>query len=53
MTPVTLADGSKTNIPALPIQLGEWRPGTRRDLPGPGEHNDVVLKRPDPGPPAS
>jgi crotonobetainyl-CoA:carnitine CoA-transferase CaiB-like acyl-CoA transferase len=44
MTPVTLANGRKTNIPALPIQLGDWRPGMRTDLPQPGEHNELLAR---------
>jgi crotonobetainyl-CoA:carnitine CoA-transferase CaiB-like acyl-CoA transferase len=43
MTPVTLANGAVSTIPLLPIQLGDWRPGTRLDLPQAGEHNAEIL----------
>lgn len=43
MTEITLADGLTTPIPALPFRLGDWRPGTRLDLPAPGAHTDEVL----------
>ena len=43
MVPVTLPDGTQTQIPALPMQFGEERLGARLPLPRPGEHNDEVL----------
>lgn len=43
MTEISLANGLSTAIPALPFQLGDWRPGTRLDLPAPGAHTDEVL----------
>ncbi|MEO8103134.1 MAG: CoA transferase [Betaproteobacteria bacterium] len=44
MTPVTFADGTQIMIPALPIQLGDWRPGTRTDLPAAGQHTAAILR---------
>ncbi len=44
MVPLTLPDGRATKIPALPIQLGDERLGSRLPLPRPGEHNDEFLK---------
>ena len=43
MTPVTLANGVETVIPTLPIQLGDWRPGTRTALPSAGQHSAEVF----------
>jgi crotonobetainyl-CoA:carnitine CoA-transferase CaiB-like acyl-CoA transferase len=43
MVPVTLPDGTQTQIPALPMQFGAERLGARLPLPKPGEHNDEVL----------
>jgi crotonobetainyl-CoA:carnitine CoA-transferase CaiB-like acyl-CoA transferase len=40
MIPLTLPDGTATRIPALPIRMGDWRPGLRLPLPRVGEHND-------------
>src|SRR5947207_4451732 len=40
---LTLPDGTKTKIPALPIQLGDERLGLRTPLPTPGEHNAEIL----------
>jgi crotonobetainyl-CoA:carnitine CoA-transferase CaiB-like acyl-CoA transferase len=40
MIDLTLPDGRKTRIPALPIELGGERPPLRLDLPKPGEHNE-------------
>jgi len=45
MVPVTLADGTRTKIPGLPIQFGDERLPLRSDLPKPGEHNDEVLSK--------
>ena len=41
---VTLPDGTKTRLPALPIEMDGRRPGARQDLPGIGEHTDQVLR---------
>jgi crotonobetainyl-CoA:carnitine CoA-transferase CaiB-like acyl-CoA transferase len=38
-----LPDGSRTRIPALPVQFGDERLGLRLPLPKPGEHNDEIL----------
>ena len=43
MIPITLPDGRKTSVPALPLQFGEHRLGLRRDIPLPGEHTQQVL----------
>jgi crotonobetainyl-CoA:carnitine CoA-transferase CaiB-like acyl-CoA transferase len=43
MTAVTLANGKETLIPTLPIQLGDWRPGTRAGVPAAGQHTAAVL----------
>jgi len=43
MIDLTLPDGTKTRIPALPIELDGARPGLRTGLPKPGEHNDEIL----------
>ena len=44
MVTVTLADGKRVKVPALPIQFGAERPGLRMDLPRPGEHTEEVLR---------
>ncbi len=41
---VTLSDGSKTQLPALPVQMQGQRLGLRRDLPAAGEHTHAVLR---------
>jgi crotonobetainyl-CoA:carnitine CoA-transferase CaiB-like acyl-CoA transferase len=43
MIDLTLPDGTRTRIPALPIELGGERPALRSDLPRPGQHNDEIL----------
>ena len=43
MIDLTLPDGTKTRIPALPIELDGERPGLRSGLPQPGQHNDEIL----------
>ena len=40
---VTLADGRKTKVPALPMQFGAERLPLRHDLPSPGQHNEEIL----------
>jgi len=40
---ITLADGSKTRLPALPVELSGQRMGLRRDLPAAGADTDAVL----------
>jgi crotonobetainyl-CoA:carnitine CoA-transferase CaiB-like acyl-CoA transferase len=44
MIPLALPDGRPTKIPALPIQLGERRPGLRLPLPKAGAHNGEILR---------
>ncbi len=41
---LTLDDGRKTEIPALPITLGGQRPGVRLDIPGRGQHSRAVAE---------
>ena len=43
MVPLTLPDGQKTVIPALPMQFGAERLALRLALPTPGEHNAQIL----------
>jgi len=40
---VTLSDGRKTKVPALPMQFGAERLPLRHDLPNPGQHNEEIL----------
>ncbi|HET7403147.1 MAG TPA: CoA transferase [Usitatibacter sp.] len=44
LVPITLPDGSRTRIPALPIELDGERLGLRLPLPRPGEHNTEILE---------
>ena len=44
MLPLTLPDGTRTRIPALPIELDGERLGIRLPLPRPGEHNGEILQ---------
>lgn len=41
---ITLSDGSKTQLPALPIEMNGVRPGLRHDLPSPGEGGESALQ---------
>jgi crotonobetainyl-CoA:carnitine CoA-transferase CaiB-like acyl-CoA transferase len=43
LAPVTLENGMKTRVPALPIAMNGERFGTRRDVPRVGEHTREVL----------
>jgi len=43
MVDLTLSDGTRTKIPALPLQFGGDRLPLRSGLPRPGEHNDEIL----------
>jgi crotonobetainyl-CoA:carnitine CoA-transferase CaiB-like acyl-CoA transferase len=43
MIGITLPDGRKSSVPALPLQFGDHRLGLRHDLPLPGEHTQQVL----------
>jgi crotonobetainyl-CoA:carnitine CoA-transferase CaiB-like acyl-CoA transferase len=40
---VTLSDGSRAKVPALPMQFGADRLPLRHDLPSPGQHNAEIL----------
>jgi crotonobetainyl-CoA:carnitine CoA-transferase CaiB-like acyl-CoA transferase len=42
MVEVTLADGSKTNTPALPMEFDGRRLGLRLDIPSAGEHGRQI-----------
>ncbi|HET9403591.1 MAG TPA: CaiB/BaiF CoA-transferase family protein [Burkholderiales bacterium] len=44
LTPVTLANGTKTRVPALPIEMDGERFGTRLDIPRVGGHTRAVLR---------
>ena len=43
LLPVTLPDGRRATVPALPIQFGTERLGVRLDLPRIGEHDEEIL----------
>ncbi|MBX3594373.1 CaiB/BaiF CoA-transferase family protein [Sphingomonas sp.] len=43
---VTLENGEKAKLPALPIEFDGAKPGLRRDLPRAGEHDDEILRSP-------
>jgi len=43
LAPVTLNNGVRTKVPALPIEMDGMRFGTRRDVPQVGEHTREVL----------
>jgi crotonobetainyl-CoA:carnitine CoA-transferase CaiB-like acyl-CoA transferase len=40
---VTIADGTATRLPALPLEMDGVRPGLLRDIPGIGADADAVL----------
>jgi crotonobetainyl-CoA:carnitine CoA-transferase CaiB-like acyl-CoA transferase len=44
LTPVTLANGTKTKVPNLPIEMDGERFGTRLDIPRVGGHTRAVLQ---------
>ena len=44
LTPVTLANGTKTKVPNLPIEMDGERFGTRLDIPQVGGHTRAVLQ---------
>jgi crotonobetainyl-CoA:carnitine CoA-transferase CaiB-like acyl-CoA transferase len=44
LTPVTLQNGTKTKVPALPIEMGGARFGTRLDIPAVGSHTRELLE---------
>jgi crotonobetainyl-CoA:carnitine CoA-transferase CaiB-like acyl-CoA transferase len=41
---LTLGDGRRVRLPALPIELDGVLPGVRHDLPRPGEDSEQILK---------
>ena len=41
---VTTPEGTRTRLPALPVQMDGKRPGLRRDVPQQGEHTRDVLQ---------
>lgn len=41
---VTLEDGQRISLPALPVEFDGQRPGVRRDLPTAGEHSVEVAQ---------
>jgi crotonobetainyl-CoA:carnitine CoA-transferase CaiB-like acyl-CoA transferase len=43
LAPVTLANGARTKVPNLPIEMDGARFGTRLDIPRVGEHTRAVL----------
>jgi crotonobetainyl-CoA:carnitine CoA-transferase CaiB-like acyl-CoA transferase len=43
LAPVTLNNGIRTKVPALPVEMNGVRFGTRRDVPQVGEHTREVL----------
>jgi crotonobetainyl-CoA:carnitine CoA-transferase CaiB-like acyl-CoA transferase len=43
MTPITLPNGRKTKVPALPLEMNGRRLGTRLDLPRVGEQTRELL----------
>ncbi len=42
LVPMTLPDGRKTKLPALPLAFDGARLGLRRELPGVGQHDDEI-----------
>jgi crotonobetainyl-CoA:carnitine CoA-transferase CaiB-like acyl-CoA transferase len=40
---VTLSDGNRAKVPALPMQFGAERLPLRHDLPSPGQHNAEIF----------
>ena len=40
---VTLPDGSRADLPALPLEMNDRKFGIVRDLPSPGEHTAEIL----------
>ena len=45
LTPITLQNGTKTRVPALPIEMGGTRFGTRLDVPEVGAHTREILEQ--------
>ena len=44
MEPVVLADGTRTRLPAIPLEMGGVRPGAEQALPEPGADARAVLE---------
>jgi crotonobetainyl-CoA:carnitine CoA-transferase CaiB-like acyl-CoA transferase len=44
MVDVTMADGRRTRVPALPLQFGDNRLGSRRNIPRLGEHSREIAR---------
>jgi crotonobetainyl-CoA:carnitine CoA-transferase CaiB-like acyl-CoA transferase len=44
LLPVTLADGTMTKLPNIPLSIDGERPSLRRDLPRPGEHGAEIAR---------
>ena len=44
LLPVTLAGGTTTRLPNIPLSIDGERPGLRRDLPKPGEHGAEIAR---------
>lgn len=44
LVPVTLPSGAKTKLPALPVEIGDWRPDLHHDLPLEGRDTREVLE---------
>jgi crotonobetainyl-CoA:carnitine CoA-transferase CaiB-like acyl-CoA transferase len=40
---ITLADGARTSLPTLPLEMDHHRFGVRRDVPGAGDQSDEIL----------
>lgn len=41
---LTLPDGTETQVPALPISVGGWRPGVRLNIPRSGQHSQELAQ---------
>jgi crotonobetainyl-CoA:carnitine CoA-transferase CaiB-like acyl-CoA transferase len=44
MLTITLPDGRRTPVPALPLEFDGKRPGLRQDVPRVGEHGDEIAR---------
>jgi crotonobetainyl-CoA:carnitine CoA-transferase CaiB-like acyl-CoA transferase len=44
LLPVTLADGTRTKLPNLPLSIDGERPGLRHDLPDIGQHGAEIAR---------
>ncbi|MGE5096763.1 MAG: CaiB/BaiF CoA transferase family protein [Betaproteobacteria bacterium] len=50
LVPMQAEDGRTTEVVLLPLLMGGRRPGVRRPLPAPGEHNEEILHSLEPKP---